>query len=121
MENNSESKIPSKDVQVQIFADINQLKTEAADLVNFEVFNGRIIFNFLQTYPNMMAPAPGTEGIPQPQRMAKIATRVSIPWDHFVRLIPNMIDIAQKNCDDVSQSFQEAVKIIEGIGKKQEE
>ena len=121
MENNGTGMKKQNEIPVQIFSDINQLKTESADLVNFEVFNGRIIFNFLQTYPNMLPPLPDTAENQQPQRMAKIATRVSIPWDHFVRLIPSMIDIAQKNCDDVSQSFHEAVKIIEEIGKKQAE
>jgi len=108
-----------KDISVQILIDTSQLKTEYADLVNFEVFNGRVIFNFLQTYPNTMPLPPGADESSQPERMAKIASRVSLPWDHFVRIIPAMIDVAQNNCDSASEAFNEALKIIEEIGNKQ--
>ena len=118
MDNEKNPAKNNKEIAVQIAMDVNQLKTECADLVNFEVFNGRVFFNFLQTYPNAMEQPANIDVSLRPERMAKIASRVSLPWDHFVRLIPTMIDVAQKNHDSALRSFKEAVEIIEEIGKK---
>lgn len=108
-----------KGLELQIVANIEQIKTEFADFVSFESSQQYVYINFLQSFPNAL-PDAVVDGkpVPKPERMAKIVSRVGIPWDHFVRLIPAMIEHAGKTKDVAQEQFKKANDIFARMEQK---
>ena len=114
-------KTQTQQTPVNLLVNVENLKTEFSDLVQFEAFQEYMILNFLQTFPNAMPAMPINDGIDvaqKPERMAKIVSRIAIPWDHFVRLIPAMILHAQQNKDSANEQFEKAREIFAGLEQK---
>lgn len=99
---------------IQILADVTKTETVPADLVSFEENNGYVIINFLQTFPNGL-PNPNNDSVPE--RIARIASRVSISRDHFVRLIPIMQGIAKSTQGNMDKLNLETSKIMDKLNK----
>ena len=105
---------------VQIFADINNMSTIASDLVNIESNNGYVIINFLQTFPITTAVPNLPEGIPQPERSAKIVSRVSLSWEHFASIIPYFISTLKEMEPANTKEYNKAMDLLSKLQIKED-
>ena len=105
---------------VQIFADINNMSTIASDLINIETNNGYVIINFLQTFPITNAMPNIPEGMPKPQRSAKIVSRISLSWEHFASLIPYFISTLKEMEPTNTEEYNKTKKLLESLQIKED-
>ena len=108
-----EKQIIVKENALEIITDIEKINTLHSDYVQVETFNDYVILNFLQTYPNAL---PLKEGqTERPARMAKIASRVALPWEQFVNLMPVFVATIKENESKAIKNFEKAKMISEQI------
>lgn len=108
-----EKQIVVKENAIEIITDIEKLNTIYSDYVQVETFNDYVVLNFLQTYPNAL---PLKEGqTERPARMAKIASRIALPWAQFVNLMPIFAATIKTNEEKAVKNFEKAKMISEQI------
>lgn len=54
----------------------------------------------------------------QHDRSAKVISRIALPWSHFVRLIPAMVEEAKNSKISANEKFEDALKIFSEMEKK---
>lgn len=107
-------------MNIKIMADILKIDAISADVVSIEESNGYIILNFLQTFPKPDENQSQTTNISQvsknqSDRIGKIVCRVSLSWEHFVRLIP-LISKTAKDFEQIAKTkYAEADRILDGV------
>lgn len=105
---------------VQIFADINNMSTIASDLINIETNNGYVIINFLQTFPITTPIANLPKDMPQPERSAKIVSRISLSWEHFASIIPYFITVLKEMEPANTKEYKKAMSLLSKLQIKED-
>lgn len=98
---------------IEVVADVDKLNTVHADMIQIETSNDYIIINFLQTYPNAMPAKNPNE--PKPAKMAKIASRVALPWAHMAKALPVLAQAIKATEEVAEKNYKEAKEISEKI------
>lgn len=91
-------------VELTVITDLDKIKNQTADAVTFEIVNGDVIMNFMQSFPS-------EDNAPY-KRRAKISSRVKLSWGQFVRMIPQMIEVAQEAKPTTDRYMSDANEIL---------
>ena len=112
-EERSRQVAPTKE-DILIMADPQMLHAIAADSVNLEEYNGYVFINFLQSFPNILSEN-AKSGEPRTERMAKIASRIMLSREQFVKMIPAMAKFAINFRSSMNEQQKEVKKILDSL------
>lgn len=98
-----------KPTKMNIMINIDKLENISADGISLEANNGYVIINFLQTIPGVND-EDNTE-----TRNAKIASRICLSWNHFIRILPVMMNFAKENQAQIKSNYESTIKQLENM------
>jgi hypothetical protein len=92
------------DINVKVLTDAQNVETLSSDIVVLDTNNDYVVLNFLQILPGGNSTIPDEGKVVD--RSAKVATRVSLSWGHFINLIPQFMEFAKKNEEFINNRYK---------------